>query len=154
MPDDFRLERNALGRLVLRIGEQVCENVLPVRAFPIEAPDEGIAIVSPDGHERVWISELASLDEGNRALIEAELASREFVPEIRELHEVSGFATPCTWLISTDRGQTSFILKSEDAIRRLTGNRLLITDAQGVQYLVPDLGGLERGSRKLIDRFL
>jgi len=56
--------------------------------------------------------------------------------------------------VKTDRGPTSFVLKNEEAIRRLSSSRLLIADAQGVQYLVPDLHALDRASRKLIDRFL
>lgn len=151
---DFQLERNALGRLVLRIGDRVWENVIPVRAFPIEAPDEGIALVSADGHERVWIHDLADVAEAERRLIAAELATREFTPVIQALHRVSGFATPSTWQVTTDRGEASFVLKSEDLIRRLSPTRLLITDAQGVQYAVPDLEALDRASRKLLDRFL
>ena len=150
----FALERNAFGRLVLKVGEQVWDNVLPVRAFPIHAPDDGIALVSPDGHERVWIDRLDQLDEPARRLIEEELAGREFTPVINRLVSVSGFATPSTWQVDTDRGETSFVLKGEEFIRRLTPTRLLITDAQGVHYLVPDLAGLDRGSRKIIDRFL
>ncbi|MEN3296788.1 MAG: hypothetical protein V7642_6041, partial [Burkholderiales bacterium] len=39
-------------------------------------------------------------------------------------------------------------------IRRVTHSALLIADAHGVQYLVRDIEGLDRGSRKLLDRFL
>ncbi len=150
----FVLERNAFGRLVLKVDDQVWENVLPVRAFPIYAPDDGIALVSSDGHERFWIDRLDRLEEAPRRLIEDELASREFTPVILRLDSVSGFATPSTWQVVTDRGATSFVLKGEEFIRRLTPSRLLITDAQGVHYLVPDLGRLDRASRKIVDRFL
>jgi hypothetical protein len=150
----FSLERNGYGRLVLRVGDDVWENVLPVRSFPLSAPEEGIALVSADSKERVWIDRLDSLDEASRQLIVSELEQREFVPVITGLDGVSGFTTPCTWRVQTDRGPTSFVLKSEEAIRRLSSSRLLISDAQGVQYLVPDLHRLDRPSRKLIDRFL
>lgn len=150
----FVLERNALGRLVLKVDDQVWENVLPVRAFPIYAPDDGIALVSADGHERVWIDRLEHVADDARRLIEAALAEREFMPVISRLESVSGFATPSTWQVETDRGTTSFVLKGEEFIRRLTPSRLLITDAQGVHYLVPDLAQLDRHSRRIIDRFL
>ncbi|MGE0312636.1 MAG: DUF1854 domain-containing protein [Lautropia sp.] len=153
-PPVFTLSRNPLGRLVLEIGAERWENVIPVRSFPIGAPEEGIALVSADGHERVWIDRLDELAPPARRLVDEELASREFVPEIRRLAHVSGFATPCTWHVETDRGATRFVLKGEEAIRRLSGTTLLISDAQGVQYLVRDLGALDRASRKLIDRFL
>ncbi len=153
-PPDFKLSRNPLGRLVLDLAGERWENVIPVRSFPIGAPDDGIALVSSDGHERVWIDRLEQVAPDARRLIEEELASREFVPEIQRLMHVSGFATPCTWHVATDRGETHFVLKGEEAIRRLSGTALLISDAQGVQYLVRDLGALDKASRKLIDRFL
>ena len=153
-PVPFRLSRNPLGRLVLEIGDDSWENVIPVRSFPIGAPDEGIALVSADGHERVWLDRLDGLGENERRMIEDELAAREFVPQIQCLARVSGFTTPCTWDVVTDRGDTRFVLKGEEAIRRLSGKTLLISDAQGVQYLVRDLAALDKASRKLIDRFL
>ena len=150
----FELERNSYGRLVLSMGEAVWENVVPVRAFPLYAPDEGIALLSPDGHERVWIERLDQVPQADQDLIRSELASREFTPVLLALKSVSGFTTPSTWQVLTDRGETQFVLKGEEAIRRLTPMRLLIGDAQGVHYLVPDLAAWDRHSRKLIDRFL
>ncbi|MDR0479809.1 MAG: DUF1854 domain-containing protein, partial [Burkholderiaceae bacterium] len=39
-------------------------------------------------------------------------------------------------------------------IRRLSATVMLITDAQGVQYLIRDVPDMDRHSRKLLDRFL
>ena len=41
--------------------------VVPVRAFPISAAEEGIALVSTDGHELAWIDQLADLPDELRA---------------------------------------------------------------------------------------
>jgi hypothetical protein len=86
--------------------------------------------------------------------VEDELARREFVPEIRRLHRVSSFATPSTWEVETDRGETSFVLRGEEDIRRLGVSALLIADSHGIQFLIRDLSALDRHSRKLLDRFL
>jgi hypothetical protein len=56
--------------------------------------------------------------------------------------------------VQTDRGATQFVLKGEEDIRRLDGGALLITDANGVSYRVRDRLGLDRHSRRLIERFL
>ncbi len=152
---DFRLSRNAFGRLVLVAADgAVHEGVVPVRAFPIAAPEEGISLVSAEGHELAWIDRLADLPPQPRALVEEELASREFVPEIRRLRGVSSFATPSTWEVETDRGETSFVLKGEEDIRRLGANGLLIADSHGIQFLIRDLTTLDKASRRLLDRFL
>lgn len=151
----FELTRNRFGHFVLTDAEgSVHENVLAVRAHPITAPDEGVSILSQEGHELVWIPRLDELDAPLRSLIEEALSNREFMPEIERLEEVSSFATPSTWMVKTSRGQTRFVLKGEEDIRRLPGGILLIADANGIQYLIRDLFALDRHSRKLLDRFL
>lgn len=152
---DFELSRNLFGRLVFRSGAgDVHEGVIPVRAFPIAAPETGIALVSVDGHELAWIESLSELPEAARKLVEAELAAREFMPQIKRLSGVSGFATPSTWRVETDRGDTEFVLKGEEDIHRLSAQTLLIVDSHGIQFLIRDLLALDAGSRRLLDRFL
>jgi hypothetical protein len=152
---DFKLTRNPAGALVFtsHTGE-AHKGVVPVRAFPIAAPDEGLSLVSKDGHELAWIARLDDLPDDTRALIEEELAQREFMPEIRRINRVSSFATPSIWQVETDRGATDLVLKSEDYIRRLAQTALLIADSQGVYFLVRDIDKLDSHSRKLLDRFL
>jgi hypothetical protein len=153
--DNFQLTRDDHGRLQLTAADgRVHEGVVPVRAFPIAAPDEGIALIGADGHELAWIDRLDALPDATRAQVEEALASREFVPEIRRLLQVSTFATPSTWEVETDRGVTHFILRGEDDIRRLGAATLLIADSHGIQFLIRDLPSLDRHSRKLLDRFL
>jgi len=130
------------------------DQVMPVRAFPISSPGKGFSLLSADGHELLWIDSLADLPEGERELIDTALTGREFMPEIKRLLSVSGFVTPCTWAVETDRGETRFVLKGEEDIRRLNAHTLLIADNQGIHYLLRNLNGLDRQSRKLLDRFL
>lgn len=152
---NFQLERDSYGRLVLTAenGERH-EGVTPVRAFPIAAPDEGISLVNFEGHEVGWAERMADLPDGVRGLIEEELASREFVPEIERIASVSSFACPSIWQVQTNRGTAELTLKGEEDIRRLSRTRLLIADSHGIQFLVRDLNELDRHSRKLLDRFL
>lgn len=152
---DFTLARDAHGRLTLTLADGTLhEGIVPVRAFPISAPDEGLSLVSADGHELRWIDRLADLPAATRDLIDAELAVREFAPQIRRIVEVSTFSTPSTWTVETDRGRTELVLKSEDDIRRLGQGRLLISTAQGLQFGIPQTADLDRHSRKLLERFL
>ncbi|MBB1630664.1 hypothetical protein A9975_07285 [Cupriavidus sp. UME77] len=152
---DFKLSRNALGRLVMTTADGVVhDGVVPVRAFPIAAPDDGVGLVSADGRELAWLPRLDTLPAPVREMIEAELASREFMPEIRRIRSVSTYATPSTWEVETDRGLTSLVLRGEEDIRRLAGSKLLISDSHGIHYLVRNLVSLDKGSRKILDRFL
>ena len=151
---DFRLHRDSFGKLIFTGSDGETHEAVPVRAFPIGAPDNGIALVDPHGHELAWIDTLAELPAELRQLVESELASREFMPVIERIVEGSSFATPSTWTIVTDRGETKLILKGEEDIRRLAAPALLIADSNGIQFLIRDRGSLDAHSRKILDRFL
>ncbi|MDO8178327.1 MAG: DUF1854 domain-containing protein [Undibacterium sp.] len=155
MQINFQLSRNAFDHLVLTtVDGQVHENVSPVRAFPIQSPDEGISLVLQDGQEVAWIDRLADLPDAIRSLIAQELAGREFMPEIARIVSVTSFATPCTWHVKTDRGETDFVLKGEEDIRRIGAASLLIADNHGIHFLIRDMHGIDKHSRKILDRFL
>ena len=152
---NIRIERDAFGRLVLTDadGEQHV-GIVPVRAFPLTAPDHGISLVGSDGREQVWVDRIDDLPAGTRTVLQEDLAARDFAPTLLKLHRVSSFGVPSTWYIATDRGETSFVLKAEEDIRRLEGGALLIGSAQGVQFRIGDVKALDRASRKLLERFL
>jgi hypothetical protein len=134
----LRLERDSLGRLAL----------LPLH------PEGGSAAPEPVVPVRVWIDDLQALPEASRRVLTEVLAVRDFAPTLLALHKVSSFGVPSTWSVSTDRGDTSFVLKAEEDIRRLEDGALLIASAAGVQFRVPDPAALDRHSRKLLERFL
>ncbi|HCZ13670.1 MAG TPA: DUF1854 domain-containing protein [Candidatus Accumulibacter sp.] len=152
---DYRLQRNAFGRLELTAADgQTHLGVVPVRAFPITAADDGIGLVDPHGHELAWIERLSDLPDEMRSLVEDELARREFMPEISRIVSVSSFATPSTWQIETDRGASTLVLKGEEDIRRLHPPALLIADSHGIHFLIRDRYALDQHSRRILDRFL
>ena len=152
---DYQLQRDASGRLVLidATGERH-EGVVPVRAFPISAPEDGIALVDAHGHELAWIERIEALPAELAEIVTDELAIREFMPVISRIISVSSFATPSTWRVATNRGETDLVLKGEEDIRRLTPPALLIADTHGIHYLIRDRGALDAQSRKFLDRFL
>jgi hypothetical protein len=151
----FSLHRDAFGRLVLTGADGVeHRGVVPIRAFPIGAPEFGIGLVGTDGEELAWIAQLSDLPDALHALIRSELANREFMPEITRIVHVSTYATPSIWTIETNRGNTVFTLRGEEDIRRILRTSLLISDSHGVQFLVRDTQALDAVSRKILDRFL
>ena len=151
----FELARNSFGKLVLTGADgSVHEGVSPVRAFPIQAPEQGISLVLHDGQEVAWIDDIADLQAGVRALVAEELEGREFMPEISHVSSVSSFATPCTWYVKTDRGDTEFVLKGEEDIRRIGPTSLLVADSHGIQFLIRDMFGIDKHTRRILDRFL
>ncbi|WP_313705986.1 DUF1854 domain-containing protein [Massilia sp.] len=155
MTTPFQLRRDSFGKLVFTSldGEEVV-GITPVRAFPIQAPTRGISLVRDGGKEVAWIDDLAAVPEEIRRLVTEELEGREFIPEILTIKNVSSFATPCTWFVTTDRGDTEFVLKVDEDIRRVGEASLLIADSHGINFLVRDMFKIDKGSRKILDRFL
>jgi hypothetical protein len=155
MTNTFQLRRDSFGKLVLTNTEgEEFVGVTPVRSFPVQAPSLGISLVREGGKEVAWIEDLAQLAPEVRALVTEELEGREFMPEILAIKGVSSFATPSTWTVKTDRGDTDFVLKGEEDIRRLGAFSLLVADSHGIHFLIRDMFAIDKNSRKILDRFL
>ena len=152
---DWNLMRNALGRwcYIDAQGERH-EPVTVARAFPISQPDQLISILDADGHELAWIDDVQALDAALANRLREAVNEREFLPEIEAVVGVSRFVTPCQWTVKTHRGVPTFTLQGEEDVRRINGDLLIVSDKHGVQYLIRDLSALDRGSRKLLDRFM
>ena len=155
MATNFQLRRDSFGKLVITLenGEEHV-GVIPVRAFPIQAPTRGISLVRDGGKEVAWIDDLTEMPEQVRNLVQEEIEGREFIPEILHIKDVSSFATPCTWYVKTDRGDTEFVLKVDEDIRRVGEASLLVADSHGINFLVRDMYLIDKHSRKILDRFL
>lgn len=152
---DLQMSRNLAGRLVLTLPDgEVHEGIVPVRAFPVNAPDGCLALMSAEGKELFWVERPAELPEDVFALVQEEISTRELMPEIHRIVSVSTFSTPSTWSVETNRGPTQFVLKGEEDIRRLVGATLIITDSHGLRFFLRDMLVLDKNSRKLLDRFL
>ena len=154
--ETFHLERTPFGKLALTNAKgQRFEAVVTVRAFPIQAPEEGVSVLDTDGHEVAWVPQLADLPSPAQDLLRQDLALREFMPVIARIVSVSSFSTPCTWAVETDRGMCEFVLRGDEDIRRVgSAHGLLIADAHGIHYLVRDQLALDGQSKKILDRFL
>ena len=146
---------DAHGRLELRLADgSVLADVTPVRAFPLSAPDEGVSLVGRDGHELLWIETPDELDPASREVLATALAERDVMPRIERILSVLTFVTPSEWRVATDRGEASLTLRAEEDIRRLGPRALLVADRHGIHFRIDDIGRLDAGSRRLLDRFL
>ena len=89
-----------------------------------------------------------------RALLEDELAHREFMPTIEHVISVVSDTEPAKWHVTTNRGEIRFLLAGDDDVRLLGPNRVLVIDTHGVRYLIPDARKLDAASRRMLDRYL
>jgi len=150
----FQLHRDAFDRLVLTDADgRILVGVEPVRAFPISSPQEWLSIVDAEGREVLCIREFGDLQSEVRSILEEELSRREFVPIIQRITGVMDDVDPSEWHVETDRGPTSFLLDSEDDVRRLGPYKALFIDTHGIRYLIPDTRVLDYASRRILDRY-
>ena len=151
----FSLHKDDRGQLtVVDAAGRRHENIEPIRAFPISDPEHWISLCDPNGKEVVQVRDLNELPTDQRELLLSELTRREFVPVIRRIESISSLAEPCEWFVETDRGPTSFVLNSDEHVRKLGQDRALILDSHGLRYLVPDAKQLDAHSRRLLSRYL
>jgi hypothetical protein len=150
----FALERDVFGQLVLTDADgRQLTGVEPARAFPISCPDEWLSLCDADGKEVLCIRELDKLPTDLRSILEEELGRREFVPIIKNILRVADETDPSEWEVETDRGPTTFLLDSEDDVRRLGPYRALFIDTHGIRYLLPDTRNLNSQSRRIMERY-
>jgi hypothetical protein len=155
MAESFSIQRDDQGRLSVTDAQgRRHENVEPIRAFPISDPEHWISLCDPNGRTVAQVSDLNELPIEQRELLREELTRREFVPVIRRIDSISSLAEPCEWFVETDRGPTSFVLNSDEHVRKLGSDKALILDSHGLRYLVPDAKQLDSHSRKLLARYL
>lgn len=152
----FSLHRDAWGQLVLTWPDGRCvEGVVPIRAFPIAAPDGFLSLCDKDGHELLFFGSLNSLPSDTRNLLEEELARREFLPVVQRIIKVQAETDPSHWKVVTDRGPTEFFMEdSDNDVRRLGTHSILLIDTHGTRYLIPDTRRLDAASRRILDRYL
>ena len=151
----FGLQHDAWGRLVLIDATGARHiGVEPIRGFPISDPEHFISLCDREGRELVCVQDMAKLPAATRQVLEQDLSRREFVPVIERIASVSSGADPTEWQVDTDRGPTTFLLKSEDDVRRLGPDSALVIDSHGLRYLVPDTKKMDAASRRILERYL
>lgn len=152
---EWTLRESSRGKLALYKGDAlVADPVMPVLAFPFSAPGESISIVDEYSREMAWLESLDELDEPSRAVVRDYLAVREFRPVVKQITSVSTYSTPSIWTLETDRGSCKFELPTDESIRRLGGSRLVLTHANGMQFIIEDMLALDARSRQILARFM
>lgn len=154
-PSEVTLARDEWGQLVLTsVPNMSAVAVTPTPLFPISEPEGWISLRGIDGVELACVENLSTLATNSRELLQEELARREFVPVIERIVRVSGQMEPSEWTVETDRGPTSFVLETEDDVRRIGDDQIVIVDAHGTRYHIPDLNKVDAKSRRIVEWYV
>ncbi|MEQ1829689.1 MAG: DUF1854 domain-containing protein [Pirellula sp.] len=152
---DFRFSRDEWHHLmVTHASGAVYRDVVVVPLFPVSAPNQLISIVNSEGQEIACFDSIDGLSPECTKLVRDELALREFVPIIERVLRVSGTQEPCEWFVVTNHGETSFVINSEEDVRRVSERSVVITDANGIRFRVDDLKKLDSRSRSFVEWYV
>ena len=124
------------------------------RAFPFEKDDEFIVLLSEEGKDLGFIRTLGERAEQERELLQKELNRRYFMPVITKIHKVKEQFAFSYWKVDTNCGPLEFSVRDTYKSLIHLGHRIIITDADGNRYDLPDYRALDRSSRKQIDLYL
>lgn len=151
----FQLSRDEWSHLKLTdAADHEFLDVAVVPLFPISASKQWVSIICASGEEIACLDSMDGLSARNVALLDEELALREFIPIIEKILKVSGITEPCEWFVETNHGPTSFVLKTEEDVRRLSANGVNITDANGIRYIIEDMKNLDKRSRAFVEWYV
>lgn len=146
--EGWTLRRGPLDHLVWMKGSETIEDVRIVRCFPLSDPGGAVSVTDPEGRERAFIPRLDRLPGDVRSFLEREVRRQEFIPTVRRILSIRPRSEPNVWEVETDRGPTSFTVQADSDIRRLPPHGLLVVDARGVRFSIPDVRRLDRHSRR------
>ena len=155
-PDKARFFVDAFEDLNLELaGDQTYSRVRVKRAFPLTRDDCFIVVQDRKGKEIGSLARLDALDRDSRQAVEDELERAYFTPRIQRIAKVTVANRVPRWEVETDRGPRAFeIYSSRRDVRLLGAGRVLVQDADGNRYEIPDYRRLDPASQALVEEML
>ncbi len=132
----------------------IVKNLTPMSLFPLSEDNKNIVILDEKQQEVFYIDDLQQLEPQLANDIQVALLRNRFILKLLKIHKVSSLRPPAEWKVLTDRGESSLVFSSEEAIRRLPEDAALIQDSQGIRYLVTKISSLDSSSRKVIEYYI
>lgn len=157
-PEQVRIFHCEKGHLRVEVMDDRC--VLKpqfYRVCPLSDPDRYIAIrePSPYGKEIGLLRNWQRLDRESREILKAQLDRRYAYPILQRIYSLQDVHGTYIGIFATDRGVREVTLRDiRDNIVYMVPNRVLITDAEGNRYDIPDVTDLDRVTRGFLARIL
>jgi len=141
--------------ICIRLGDGTAiKNLTPLSLFPLSEDSKNIILLDAKQQEVFYIDDLHQLEPELANDIQVALLRNRLIFKLIKIHKVSSLRAPSEWKVLTDRGESSLVFSSEEAIRRLPEDGALIQDSQGIRYLVSKINDLDSFSRKVIEYYI
>jgi hypothetical protein len=147
----IHLERDVMGRLLLRGPDGMIAAVRPTRLFPLSCPEGYIALLDNDEQEIALVRDMGDLDFASRQALQEALEASYLVPEILAIYEVREEFGVLQWHVQTDRGERRFDVRGRDEIYPVGHGHFLVRDIEGVRYEIHSAAALDANSQVYLD---
>jgi hypothetical protein len=157
-PEQVRVYHGPSGRVYATISNEV--TLLDprfVRVRPLDDPDRYISIRETDpgrGKEYGLLRNWQALDAESRALVQADLDRRYEMPVLVRITALKDFGGVSVCTFETDRGIREVTLRDARDNVVYLGARILLTDAEGNRYDIPDANALDPRSAQFLAQLI
>ena len=151
-PRKIRICRDESGRLklIFEDGEKVTIKRV-VRAFPLTMPWRYIIMIDENDREIGLLKSIKGLDESSMKVLKDELERVYFIPKIKRIRQIKEEFGVLIWDTETDKGPRRFEVTSRRNVKKIGKRRIIIRDADGNLYDIPDYAKLDQKSLILLE---
>ena len=152
IPEQTRFWKDSWQHLHMEANNEVWGPIRVKWAFPLTAPQEMVIIEDVEGGFLGIMKQYGKMDATSLRILEAELELEYYLPRILRIYEIKDQLSLLTWRVETDRGPRQFEVRNRRAdIRWFSDTHVVIQDADGNKYEIPDLSSLDVASRQKVE---
>lgn len=122
-----------------------------MRAFPLTMPWRYIILIDENDREIGLIRDIGDLDESSMRTLREELEKVYFIPKIKRINRIKEEFGVLIWETETDRGPRRFEVTSRRDEKKIGRRRIIIRDADGNLYDIPNYADLDQKSIVLLE---
>jgi len=150
-PESVRIWEDPFYRLQVSLDGEEFHNVRPRRAFPLSGKAPYVSFVNEDDKEVLLLARPQDLDKESRRALAAALERVYYVARILRVDAITESMGVSHWEVKTDRGYAKFeVVDRTRHIRKLSGDRVMIVDADGNRFEIENIAELDERSQAFV----
>lgn len=149
-PERVKIREDSFKKLSITIDGREFKNLRVRKVFPLSARADYVSFQNKDGKETVMLAHPHKLERKGRAILEHALGRMYYVATINRVDSITEKMGVSQWQVQTDRGYAVFEVVDRRTVRRLSGGRVTLSDADGNRFEIKDVAQLDERSRNLV----
>jgi hypothetical protein len=150
-PHTISITIDPFKRITLSLLNVKYTNVTLKRAFPLSMPESCIVVYDQTNTELGIITSLEELDSYSKEVVRNELSHRYFTISVLAINKVLSRYGVSTWYLQTDKGSRTIYVKDRSDIRKITDEKVVITDNEGMRFCIENVKHLDQKSYELLE---